>query len=313
MSASATASKPVTIADLEMQAEHFDVRRAAAIYREHGCLVVRGLMKPYAAQIRADIEAAARQAVALLPQAKKIVEGWTTPDGSLFLPAPAGFSRPQQIMLLPIGYHTSATFMRSALDDRLCDLASEVLGPDVELFQDGQVVYKEPVGGHAKHLHQDSSYFEHRYEGPMAALSYAVDTDLVNGALHVVPGSHRLGVLPHIDTFSHLGLDAQEWPWERAVPIIGKAGDTIIFHVNTIHGSKENRSQASRPVFIHRYRRSDDYVVITASTTENRAQAQTEAMKAAAAARRHLQRGLMVRGSRKWESDQQITAEKPVH
>ena len=71
--------------------------------------------------------------------------------------------------------------------------------------------------------------FEHRFEGPVGALSYVVDTDLVNGALHVVPGSHRMGTLRHVDTFSHLGLDPEEWPWERSVPICGQAGDTILF------------------------------------------------------------------------------------
>ena len=35
---------------------------------------------------------------------------------------------------------------------------------------EGQVLYKEPVGGHPKMLHQDASYFEHKYEGPCALL-----------------------------------------------------------------------------------------------------------------------------------------------
>ena len=93
-------------------------------------------------------------------------------------------------------------------------------------FGNGQCLYKEPVGGHPKHLHQDSAYFEHRYQGPVGILSYVVDTDLVNGALHVVPGSHKLGQLKHIDTFSHLGLAEDEWPWESALPVEGKAGDS---------------------------------------------------------------------------------------
>ncbi len=121
-----------------------------------------------------------------------------------------------------------------------------------------------------------------------------MDTDLVNGALHVVPGSHKMGVLKHVDTFSHLGLDADEWPWEAALPITGSAGDSIFFHVKTIHGSQENHSDKPRPAFIHRYRRADDYVVISATTTQNRA----EAEKRAAEAKKENQRGLMVRGFR---------------
>jgi ectoine hydroxylase-related dioxygenase (phytanoyl-CoA dioxygenase family) len=284
-----------SVEDLEVFADDLDVKKAAEMFKKHGALVVRGLMKPYVAEIHRDIEAAAAESLALFDRAEKIVEGWRTPNGTLFIPAPPGYSRDKQIMVLAISYYTSAAFFRSALDSRALDIVEAILGPNVELFGHGQCLYKEPVGGHPKHLHQDSAYFEHRYEGPVGILSYVVDANLVNGALHVVPGSHRLGQLKHVDTFSHLGLDEHEWPWERALPIVGKAGDSIFFHVKTIHGSKENHSDKSRPVFINRYRRADDYVVISATTTANRAEAEK---RAAEARKTNQQRGLMVRGFR---------------
>lgn len=283
-----------TVKDLELFADDLDVQRAAIIFKEHGCLVVRGLMKPYIEELHRDIEVSAAQAISLLDRAEKIVEGWRTPDGTLFLPAPPNYPRDKQIMVLAINYYTSAAFFRSALDHRTIDIAEAILGANIELFGNGQCLYKEPVGGHPKHLHQDSAYFEHKYEGPVGILNYVIDTDLVNGALHVVPGSHRMGQLKHVDTFSHLGLDEHEWPWEKALPIVGQAGDSIFFHVKCIHGSKENHSDQPRPVFINRYRRADDYVIIGATTTENRAAAE----KRAAEAKKGNQRGLMVRGFR---------------
>lgn len=290
------AHPPVEALELGAQALDDDAgrRRAAAIYAEHGCLVVRGLMAPWVEPLRADIEATAAQALALLPEAVRVPEGWRTPDGTLFLPAPAGYHRNQQIMVLGLHYQTSAAFLRSAFEPRLIGLATQILGPDVELFTAGQCLYKEPVGGHPKHLHQDSAYFEHRFEGPVGVLSYAVDTDLVNGALHVVPGSHRQGQLEHVDTFSHLGLDPGEWPWERATPVVGRAGDSILFHVRCVHGSQENHSMAARPVFIHRYRRADDYVVVSATSAAKRQEAEARRQEA----RKENQRGLMVAGFR---------------
>lgn len=288
----------VRLADLELPAAGLDLKRAAAIYREHGALVVRGLFTRYMAEVRADIERAARRALELLPQAEQVHEGWATPDGTLFLPAPQGYARDKQIMVLGCGYRSSGAMFRSALDDTMCDLAAALVGPDVELFMDGQVLYKEPVGGHPKHLHQDSAYFEHRFDGPMAVLNYVVDTDLENGALHVIPGSHRCGLIPHVDTFSHLGLDGAAWPWDRAVPICGQAGDAIIFHVHTIHGSQVNRSKASRPVCIHRYRNAQDYVVVGATSTQKRKDAESAEARAAAGRSRWQQRGMMVRGFR---------------
>ena len=290
----------VTVEDIEVFADNLDTQAAAETFKKHGALVVRGLMKQYIDEIHRDIEAAAAESIDSLDHAEKIVEGWRTPNGTLFLPAPPGYSRDKQIMVLAISYFTSAAFFRSALDDRAIDIVEAILGKNVEVYGNGQCLYKEPVGGHPKHLHQDSAYFEHRYEGPVGILNYVVDTDLVNGALHVVPGSHRLGQLKHIDTFSHLGLDDDEWPWERALPIVGKAGDSIFFNVKMIHGSKQNHSDTPRPVFINRYRRVDDYVVIGGTTTANRAEAEK---RAAEAKKTNEQRGLMVRGFRPYTQE----------
>lgn len=283
-----------TVAEIELQAQALDPARAAAIYRAHGCLVVRGLYRAHVPAIAADIAAAAAEAIALLPQAERIDTGWVTPDGSLHLPAPTHFGRPQQIMVLAAEYRTSAALFQSALEPTTLDVCAAILGPDVELFMDGQVLYKEAAGGHAKHLHQDGAYFMHRFDGPVAVLGYVVDTDLRNGALHVIPGSHRLGPLPHVDTFSHLGLDPVQWPWSQALAITGTAGDAIFFHLHTIHGSQENHADRPRPAFIHRYRRADDYVVLQGATTAHLhagAHHPTPASKG-------TQRGLMVRGRR---------------
>jgi phytanoyl-CoA hydroxylase len=296
-----TATMDVTAADIEVFAESLDVKQAAAIYQEHGCLVVRGLMQPYLARIQRDIEETVQTAIELLPQAKEVPGiGWNTPDGTLWLPAPANFTRDKQIMVLGLRYATSAAFFTSAFDSKLLDIVEQIIGPDIELFMDGQSLYKEPVGGHPKNLHQDSAYFEHRYDGPVAILNYVVDTDLVNGALYVVPGSHRMGQLKHIDTFSHLGLDPDEWPWERALPVTGQAGDSIFFHYRCIHGSQENHSDKPRPVFIHRYRKPGDYVTIGAATTA----AREEAEKRANEVKKQNQKGVMVRGFRQYQKEE---------
>jgi len=296
-----TAIANATLEDIELHADTLDPQRAADIYLEHGALVVRGLMKKYATQINRDCELLAKQALSLLDQAKKVPEGWVTPDGTLFLPAPKNFSRDKQIMVLAANYRTSGALFRSTFDEKTLDIIEAILGPNVEAFMDGQVLYKEPVGGHAKNLHQDAAYFEHRHEGPVAILSYCIDTNLNNGALYVIPGTHKMGVLKHIDTSSHLGLDEKEWTWEKALPVIGSAGDAIFFNVKTVHGSKQNFSDHARPVFIHRYRRADDYVVVGATTTDSRALAE----KRIEEAKKENQFGFMVRGVRTFDAARQ--------
>lgn len=287
----------VTVEEIEQFAETLDIQKAAAIYSTYGCLVVRGLMKPYLQAITHDIERTAAESLQLLDKAQKTLEGWVTPNGTLFIPAPANYDRDKQIMVLAVNYFNSAAFFQSAFDPKALDIVEAILGGNIELFLNGQCLYKEPVGGHPKKLHQDSAYFQHRFQGPVAILNYAVDTNLQNGALYVVPSSHRLGVLRHVDTFSHLGLDEEEWNWEDALPITGSAGDSIFFHVDTIHGSQENYSTKPRPAFINRYRGAEDYVIISATTVANRELAE----KRVAEAKAENQRGLMVRGFRTYD------------
>ena len=41
-----------SVADLEVQASDLDVQKALSIYREHGCVVVRGLNREYVNEIK---------------------------------------------------------------------------------------------------------------------------------------------------------------------------------------------------------------------------------------------------------------------
>ncbi len=280
----------ISVDDLSFDAQDMDIKVAASVFDTQGAMVVRGLLAEHVPAVTHDIMLATEESIAMLDQAVRTEVGWTTPNGSLFIPAPAGYDREQQIMVVGVNYHTSAAFLHSALDSRLLDIVEAILGPNIETYNTGQVLVKEPVGGHPKHLHQDSAYFEHRYLGPVGVLTYCVDTSVERGALHVVPGSHNMGQLDHVDTFSHLGLDEQEWPWEAALPIEGRAGDSIFFNVKTIHGSKPNYTDVARPAFVHRYRRPDDYVIASGTTVQNRRSVEHDSPVQT--------RGLMARGIR---------------
>ena len=80
----------------------------------------------------------------------------------------------------------------AACDERVLDIVGEIFGsPNIELFGNGQLVYKEPGGGHAVNLHQDAAFFEFGGSGlsPIGTLNYCVDTNcsLNNGPLTVFP------------------------------------------------------------------------------------------------------------------------------
>ena len=167
------------------------------------------------------------------------------------------------------------------------------------MFGNGQLVYKEPRGGHVVNFHQDAAFFEFSGLGPVGTLNYCVDTNLTldNGPLYVLPKSHS-HFIQHVDTSSHLGLEPSKYNVDTPgmVVIEGKAGDSIFFHQYTVHGSPPNHRNKPRPTFINRYTRpTDDVIMPLATSTAMRVQALEDAKTKPP--KRKL--GLMVRGERR--------------
>ncbi len=288
--------KAVSVEALELSIEGIDFAKAKAIYEEHGALVLRGVAREYAARILVDMEEVLAQATAQLPEATPHPvhkNAWVTPNGSAFNDDP---DHPGHKVVNTLKFNglVSGVFTESLMNPKLLDVVETLIGPDIELWKWGQCVYKQPESGLPKSMHQDEYYFQHKYNTTVGVLTYAIDTDETNGALQVVPGSHKLGPIEHgDDTFAGFQLD-DSW-FGRAALIPGKAGDAILFNGLTIHGSLSNRSSRPRPVFIQRYRAAYDFCIHDVGNTEDRKKAEANPRTEKAPD----DQGLMVRGLRR--------------
>ena len=114
-------------------------------------------------------------------------------------------------------------------------------------------------------MHQDYPFFPHRDHSTLAAWMPLIDTSIENGALHVVPGSHKLGPIEHLGS-SEKGfrLNPDEWSVSKGIPIIAKAGDVILFNYLVIHGSNQNKSYERRTSLIYQFNASTDEPLNTA-------------------------------------------------
>ena len=77
------------------------------------------------------------------------------------------------------------------------------------------------------------------------------DMNEENGCLHVFPGSHKDGPLEHFrvidEKYSGDGqLEVTGYNTLSGVPIIAKAGDLLIFDLNTVHYSENPKSDSNR-------------------------------------------------------------------
>jgi ectoine hydroxylase-related dioxygenase (phytanoyl-CoA dioxygenase family) len=131
--------------------------------------------------------------------------------------------------------------------ERTLDFLRTLYGHDVGLYH-AKLILKE-VGGSEIPWHQDFSYWAEQSEYPcqLNCMVYLDDADEENGCLLVVPGSHRLGLVPHEISATHGAFYAglPDVDVSAAKPVVGRAGTAIVFGPLLWHGSGPNRS--SRP------------------------------------------------------------------
>ena len=206
-----------------------------AFYQENGYVVVRGMFSPEeAAAYRCEAHALAERLSAI----RDIDATW----GSA---ADAGGGRGKTALqhCHDVQFY-SAAFSRLLVDERFASAAASIIGPNVQLHHTKMFI-KPPEKGSPFPMHQDCPYFPHENHSMIAAIIHFDDAPVEKGCVRVVPGSHKLGLLPHIGE-GGWHLSPEEYPVEKAMPIPAKAGDVLLFSYLTIHGSGINTSSEAR-------------------------------------------------------------------
>lgn len=148
-----------------------------------------------------------------------------------------------------------------ACDPRLVAVVTALLGPDVCL-QHSKLAAKPLRAGHgAFSWHQDFAYYPHSCPDLLSIMVMLDDADEDNGCMWMLPGSHRLGLLPHQDADGRFtGGCTGERLWERpgaAVAVTPRAGGISVHHALTLHGSPANRSGRPRRGLVFSYRAAE--------------------------------------------------------
>ncbi len=159
-----------------------------------------------------------------------------------------------------IDWHFDYEFIwKLAIHPKIVDVIEALIGPDVMLLA---THFFCKYGPREKFVawHQDVTYWG--LEPPDAVTAwYAIDdSDIGNGCMQVIPGSHHQGVKEHGKSEQEGNLLSinQEVPVsksqaESAVDLILKAGEMSIHHGMIIHGSLPNHSKRRRCGLTIRY------------------------------------------------------------
>ena len=147
--------------------------------------------------------------------------------------------------------------LRLVSDDRLLDLASEFLGPDIALYG-AHFLCKPPRDGKSVAWHQDGGYWPLE---PMEALTLWVAitaSTQANGCMRVIPGTHRLPMQSRQEVESKegemlAGMDQSMVDETQAVDLELQPGDVSAHDVTIVHGSRANHSSQWRNAVAIRY------------------------------------------------------------
>ena len=132
----------------------------------------------------------------------------------------------------------------------ILDSLQPVLGEEISFNGDYHLRPKLPGRTNtAFPLHQDSQYYGPT-TGPVLVISVwipLVDVDEHNGCLHLIPGSHKWGLLPGARRADQ-NMVSFEDVTQRGTPVPEpmRCGDFLAFHNLTFHGSSVNHSDGVR-------------------------------------------------------------------
>ena len=141
---------------------------------------------------------------------------------------------------------------------QILDAIEDLLGPDI-LCWSSNFFIKEAADPAFVSWHQDSTYWG--LSAPDVATAWVALTPSTaeNGAMAMVPGSHRFDQMPHRDTFHRHNLltrgqeIAVEVDEAKAVVLNLLPGEMSLHHVRTVHGSAPNPTLDRRIGFAIRY------------------------------------------------------------
>jgi ectoine hydroxylase len=148
-----------------------------------------------------------------------------------------------------------------ALESPILGIVAELLGPSIR-FHHSKLNLKGGHVGAPVEVHQDAAFYPHSNDDVLAVGLLLDDATAENGAMSVLPGSHRGPIHTHYDAQGRFvgGMRAEDTARldrSRAVLLALPAGSIHIHHYRLVHWSAPNTSPADRRLLINAYAAAD--------------------------------------------------------
>ena len=169
----------------------------------------------------------------------------------------------------------SKFFFELSIDKNVLENVKKIIGEDVYIWSSAFFA-KAPGEGKIVSFHQDNPYWQLTTTKVVTAWIALTDSNVNSGALQIVPGSHKIGLIKKLDVKNarQSYLKGEKTTDQKdllsfnqnlddyinknpPVTVDLKPGEFSIHHVNTVHGSGVNETKNFRIGFAVRYVSSD--------------------------------------------------------
>ncbi len=151
----------------------------------------------------------------------------------------------------PCLYHT--VYDQTLRHPKILGIVSQLIGDGIR-YNGHKLNMKYPEFGSPVEWHQDWAFYPHTNDDLLAVGVVIDDMTVENGALMVLPGTHKGPTLDHHQNGAFVGAVTEpDFTPDDAVPIELEAGGITIHHVRALHGSAPNTSDKPRRLLLFQY------------------------------------------------------------
>ncbi|NEX63192.1 phytanoyl-CoA dioxygenase family protein [Noviherbaspirillum galbum] len=231
----------MTLSDIELEQ-----------FQRDGFLVFRKMATPVACDLMRAVTREQLKA-GKEPLEYEAVLGY--PGAPASLDAPGG----RTIRRLKDAYHRHPCYRAWAEDERIAGRVRQIVGetPRLVLAHHNCVMTKHPGYGTATGWHRDIRYWSFARNALVTVWLALGDETAANGALHVIPGSHRIEIARHrLDELDFLRPEVpenQELIAQETVVELEK-GDVLFFHSGLFHAAGRNEGNTVKMSVAFAYR-----------------------------------------------------------
>ncbi len=160
--------------------------------------------------------------------------------------------------LMDVPHFRDTHLLEFLMSKRVLDLVETFIGPNIGLWS-SHFISKEPLVGKATPWHEDSAYWEGRFDrlDGIVTLWLALDkSDKGNGCMKVIPGTHHNGFSEYEDVNQSENIfhnQIKDVDNSKAVYFELNPNECSFHEGRIIHGAEANKSTRRRAGFTMRY------------------------------------------------------------